>query len=102
MKMLIVTSLKEYQNAVTTIFLQANIHVFSTTGTTGYKDEHQASELHAWFEAPQEKFDSILMYSFTHNENAYQALDLVQQYNKQYDSGHPLRVFILPVEASSY
>ncbi len=38
MKFFIVTCLKEYQDDVTKIFKQANIHVFSATDVIGFKD----------------------------------------------------------------
>lgn len=102
MKLLFVTCLKEYQSEVAAIFSKANIHVFSATKTTGFRDNQQPDIIHSWFSSGDEKFDSIFLYSFTDDDNADNAMELVKSYNASVNSGFPIRAFILPVEKSSY
>ena len=102
MKLLIVTSLKEYQQTVADIFEEAQIKVFSVTNTIGHKDDHKMNLMDNWFASGEEHFDSIFLFSFTEDNNAVTALGLIKKYNENMESEFPIRAFILPVEQSSY
>jgi len=102
MKFFIVTCLKEYQDDVTKIFKEANIHVFSATDVVGFKDDQSPDLLKEWFAAGDEQFDSLMLFSFTANENAEAGLELIKKYNAQTENNFPVRGFIVPVEQSSY
>lgn len=102
MKFFIVTCLKEYQDDVTQIFKEANIHVFSATDVVGFKDDQPHDLLKEWFAAGDEQFDSLMLFSFTANENAEAGLELIKKYNAQTENNFPVRGFIVPVEQSSY
>lgn len=102
MKLLIVTSLKEYQKEIASIFEKAGIKVFSVSETKGFKEDHNVNLLDSWFSSGKEHFDSIFLFSFTHDSNAEQALELVKAYNDVNKTNFPIRAFIVPVEKSSY
>jgi hypothetical protein len=102
MKFFIVTCLKEYQDDVTQIFKEANIHVFSATDVVGFKDDQSPDLLQEWFATGDEQFDSLMLFSFTANENAEAGLELIKKYNAQTENNFPVRGFIVPVERSSY
>jgi len=102
MKFFIVTCLKEYQDDVTKIFKQANIHVFSATDVIGFKDNQTPDLLREWFASGDEKFDSLMLFSFTAQENAEQGMDLIKKYNEMSETDFPVRAFIVPVEKSIY
>jgi hypothetical protein len=102
MKLLVVTSLKEYQKEIATIFEQAGIKVFSVSETKGFKEDHNINLLDNWFSSGKEHFDSIFLFSFTQDANADQALELVKAYNLENKTNFPIRAFVLPVEKSSY
>jgi hypothetical protein len=102
MKFFIVTSLKEYQDDVCKIFKAANIHVFSATDVIGFKDNQTPNLLSDWFVSDDEKFDSLLIFSFTSSENTDRALELIKEYNETNQTSFPVRAFVVPVEKSSY
>jgi hypothetical protein len=102
MKLLVVTSLKEYQRKVAHILDQADIAVFSVSETTGFKDHQTSNLLDNWFSSGGEQFDSIFIFSFTEEAKAAMALDLIKKYNEENETGFPVRAFIIPVENSSY
>ncbi len=102
MKFFIVTSLKESQDDVCKIFKAANISVFSATDVIGFKDNHTPNLLADWFASGDEKFDSLFIFSFTTDENAELAMELIKKYNIENVSGFPVRAFIVPVEKASY
>jgi len=102
MKFFIVTSLKEYQDDVCKIFKAANISVFSATDVIGFKDSNSPNLLADWFASGDEKFDSLFIFSFTSDENAEHALELIKKYNDENQTAFPIRAFIVPVEKASY
>lgn len=102
MKLLVVTSLKEYQKKVAHILDQAGIEVFSVSETIGFKDRHTSNLLDNWFSSGNDQFDSIFLFSFTEEVKADHALELIKKYNVENNTGFPVRAFIVPVEKSSY
>jgi len=101
MKLLVLTSLKEYQKKAAQILDEADIGVFSVTETMGIKDYKDSNLLDNWFSSGGEQFDSIFLFSFTDLAKAERALDLVKNYNAEHDTGFPIRAFIIPVDKSS-
>jgi hypothetical protein len=63
MKLLFITSLKDYQKKIAQIMTQAGITVFSVTETIGFKDHHTSNMLDNWFSNGSEQFDSIFLYT---------------------------------------
>jgi hypothetical protein len=102
MKFFIITCLKEYQEDVYKIFKQANIHVFSATDVIGFKDNQTLNLLEDWFASGDERFDSMLLFSFTAGENAEHGMELINKFNEESKIDFPVRAFIVPVEKSNY
>jgi hypothetical protein len=102
MKLLVVTSLNEYQKKVAGIFKQAKISIFSVSETIGYKEKKTQNLVDGWFAAGADQFDSIVLFSFTEEANANHALELIKEYNATKECKFPIRAFIMPVEKSSY
>lgn len=102
MKLFIVTCLKEYNDDVCKIFKEAKISVFSTAEVIGIKDNGTLNLLADWFASGDEKFDSLFTFSFTSDENAEHAMELIKKYNEETGTNFPVRAFIVPVEKASY
>jgi hypothetical protein len=102
MKLLFVTSLKEYQKIVADILNKAGIPVFSVTETIGFKDQHDTNLLDNWFSSGSEQFNSIFAFSFADEARSYKAMELIKEHNAKNETGFPIRAFIVPVEKSSY
>ncbi|MBZ5855613.1 hypothetical protein [Flavihumibacter profundi] len=101
MKLFIITCLKEYQEDVQKIFKKALINAFSVTDVIGFKDNNlHPNPLGEWFASGDEKFDSVMIFSFTTEENAENGLELIRIYNETNNSGFPVRAFLVPVEKS--
>jgi len=101
MKFLIITCVKEYQDEVIKIFKEASIAAFSVTDVTGFKDNHVEGLMDGWFASGDEKFDSLVIFSFTGAANADKGIELINQYNKVSETRFPIRAFIVPVEKSN-
>lgn len=102
MKLLFVTSLKEYQKTVADILNKAEIPVFSVTETIGFKDHHKINLLDNWFSSGTEQFNSIFVFSFTEQAKTEKAIVLIKEYNAANVTGFPIRAFVVPVERTSY
>ena len=102
MKLFIVTCIKENQAQVQKIFKQSKISAFSAADITGFKDNQPASLLQDWFASGDEKFDSVVVFSFTGTENTDQAIELIKKYNEESATDFPIRAFVVPVEKASY
>jgi hypothetical protein len=102
MKLLLVTSLNEYQKTVADIFNKSGIAVFSVTKTIGFKDQRTHNLLDDWFTSGTDQFDSIFVFSFTEEAKSEKALNLIKEYNLKNDTGFPIRAFIIPVDQASY
>ncbi len=102
MKLLIITSLKEYQKKVAQIMHLAGITIFSVTETIGFKDHQTSNLLDNWFSSGNENFDSVFLFSFTEAGKADQVLELVRKYNANNPTGFPIHVFILSVDKASF
>ncbi len=100
MKLFITTCLNDDKEAVYKLYRQANINVFSSTSLTGYKPHEKSDLLQDWFASGEEHFNSIMVLSFTSDENALSGLQLIKEYNEGNKSAFLLRAFILPVENS--
>ena len=98
MKLLVVTCLKEFQDDVTKIFKQANIHVFSALPIIGFRNNQPLDLTDNWFASGDEKMDSMILFSFTAAENADHAMDIIKYHNNESEKDFPIRSFIVPVE----
>ena len=98
MKLLILTYLKEHATDVEKICKQANIYVYSTSDVTGFKNGHESDMLEEWFASGTEKFDSMILFSFTDNEKADEGMTLIKKFNEENQTPFPIKAFIVPVE----
>jgi hypothetical protein len=102
MKMFIVTSIKEDLQNVSQIFEEAQIPVFSVSDTIGHKSEHNNYLLNNWFARSDAATIALFFFSFTDDEKAAKALELVKNHNTLKPNSFPIRAFIVPVENCSY
>ena len=102
MKLLIISSIKECQSQVADIFRETGIQVFSASEISGYKEGSPASLTHGWFGSGGDSVDSVMLFSFTENGKAQQALELIKIFNKTQETNFPLRGFILPIDQFGY
>jgi hypothetical protein len=103
MKLLIVTCLKEDKEKVARLFEEADVTAFSATETTGYKAGNTPDLITSWFASEKEHFNSCFLFSFTLQEKALKAIELIKNYNNsaEADSDFPVRAFVVPVEQTS-
>ncbi|MDD4920946.1 MAG: hypothetical protein PHS30_00555 [Bacteroidales bacterium] len=102
MKLLVVTTLAEYDHKVSDMLTQVGINVFSKTETTGYKETPQTNLLDNWYGADNVDYNSTFFFSFTEQDKAESMLKAITECNNEKRVHFPIRGFIIPVESSTY
>lgn len=102
MKLLVITSIKEDLNTVSLIMQKAGIAVFSVSEIIGHKTEHHDYLPDNWFGKNDEGTDSLFFFSFTENDRAGNALQMIREHNAINETNFPIRGFTLPVEDASF
>lgn len=100
MKLLVVLSIKEYQERVANLLHNAGIDRFSVTDIAGYK---KTEETLSWFgtNSAKAKVNSILLFSFTSKACAERAMAEIDSCNVDTNNPFPVHAFILDVEQFS-
>ena len=102
MKLLFVTCLQDFKADVMKIFHDAHVRIFSVSETLGVKDDHDMNLMDDWFGNKDGEYNSLILFSFTDDKTAKEAMRLIKLYNEEEGSRFPVRAFILPVEESNY
>ncbi len=96
MKLLIVTSVSEFQKDILKIFRQSHIEAFSSSEIDGYKNSLIATQ--SWFPGQKGGNESLMFFSFTAEEKIDGFFQLIEEYNKHLETNNPVRAIILPIE----
>jgi len=97
MKLLVVLSIKEYQEQVGSLLHDAGVKRFSVTNITGKKKK---KENLGWFAANgnNAKTNSIMLFSFVTKEIADKAIVEIDSCNIETKNPFPVHAFVLDVE----
>jgi len=101
MKLLIVTCLRENEQAVKQIFKQSGISVFSIMQSRGIKNDPDLNLLDDWFGNSDGEADSLVLFSFHQSVSIEKCITLINESNSKLNSEFPIRAFALPVESFS-
>ncbi len=96
-KLLVVLSIKEYQEQVGSLLHDAGVKRFSVTNITGYKKKEENL---GWFAANgnNAKTNSIMLFSFLTKEIADKAIVEIDSCNIETKNPFPVHAFVLDVE----
>lgn len=97
MKLLVVLSIKEYQEQVANLLHDAGVKRFSVSNITGYKKKEENL---GWFaaNASDAKTNSIMLFSFVTKAIADKAIVEIDNCNVETKNPFPVHVFVLDVE----
>ncbi len=102
MKLLFITCLQDFKEEITQLMKRAGVSVYSIAEMTGIKNGNSGNLLDDWFGVQDGLYNSLMIFSFTTEEAAYKAMQHITEYNQSTESKFPVRVFIMPVEATNY
>lgn len=98
MKLIIVTSVAEYEKKVCELFKKSCIEVYSSAPIEGHKFLGVENLQDNWFSANRNTYDSIVYFSFTDEDKIDVLLENIQQFNEKQKSNNPVKAIVLPIE----
>ncbi len=98
MKLLVVTGFEDYTNEILQILKKAEIHIFSKSQMSGFKNNFREDNSGNWFAAGHNEYNAVMIFAFTEAEKAERVLELVQSSNDQNTSQSKIRAFLTNVE----
>lgn len=98
MKLLLITSISEFEKEVCQLFKKSEINVYSTSDIQGHKFFARNDIKDNWFSAHRDSVDSKLYFSFTSEEKSDQILKGVEQFNAETTSSNPIKAIVLDIE----
>lgn len=98
MKLLVITSVKEYEKHIPILFKKAEICAFSSAPIKGYKTNEYQNLQQNWFSYNSEGSESSMYFTFSSEEKVTYALELIEDFNKNVEGQNPMHAIILSVE----
>lgn len=100
MKLLIVTTVSEFQQGILKLFKKANIEAFSSSEIDGYKNTNSLIATQSWFPGHKGGNESLMFFSFTDEVKIDEIFEYLKEYNTHLETNNPVRAIVLPIEKS--
>lgn len=100
MKLLLVTTVSEFQKDVLKLFKKANIEAFSSSEIDGYKNTNSLIATQSWFPGEKGGNESSMFFSFTDEDKITDFFSYVREFNNKLETNNPVRAVVIPIENS--
>jgi len=98
MKLLMITTVKEYEKDICKLFKTSKIEAYSTYDIQGHKLNAPTNIQDNWFSAHRDTFDSTMYFTFTSEELINKLLQEVKTYNKEKAATNPVKAIVMDIE----
>ncbi|MBT8262333.1 MAG: hypothetical protein KJO05_05890 [Bacteroidia bacterium] len=98
MKLLIVTSVSEFNTEVRALFRKAEIERYSESDIEGFKNATPFMMRSGWFEGSGQGTESDMFFSFTEPEKVEVLFGLIEEFNSMLETDNPVKAVVVPVE----
>ncbi|MBI6120086.1 hypothetical protein [Salegentibacter maritimus] len=98
MKLLILTSVAEFQEEILKLFKTAKIEAFSRSEIDGYKKSNKLIATLSWFPGEKGGNESLMFFSFTEKEKIDLLFNLVSEFNEKMETNNPIRLAVVNIE----
>jgi hypothetical protein len=98
MKLVIVTAVSEFRDAVKKLFGKAGIERFSGSDIEGFSQVASVAAQSGWFHGSSLGADSELYFSFTEADKIELLFQQIEQFNTKLETNNPIRAAVLPIE----
>ena len=99
MKLLIITSVQEYEENIPKLFKKAGITAFSSTNIKGYKTSETENLIDNWFSSDEDyKSSSSIFFTFTSAELIDEMLEQIKEFNIKIEGQNPMHAIVLGIE----
>jgi len=98
MKLLMITTVKEFEKDICQLFKSVRIEAYSTYDIQGHKLQTPENIQDNWFSSHRDTFDSTMYFTFTHEELINNMLNEVKLYNKEKAATNPVKAIVMNIE----
>jgi hypothetical protein len=98
MQLLIITTVREYENHIPLLFQKAGIHAFSSTNINGFKSSEAENLMANWFSSARNQVESNIFFTFTSPDLIDQLLELIKEFNITVDGQNPIHAIVLDID----
>lgn len=99
MKLLVIIGAADFENDIKKMLEKAGVPIFSRVEISGHRNNPEEDLSQNWFAVSNGYQESVLFFSFTHQETAKAAMVLVEEFNHSITSSSRIKSFMLAVEA---
>lgn len=98
MKLLIVTSIAEYQEDVVKLLKASHIQAFSSSEIEGFKNLNSMVSTENWYGNRTISDQSVMIFSFAEEEHVDEFLASAKQFNEKVKTKNRVRAVVLDIE----
>lgn len=100
MKLLLITTIKEFEKNVKNLLVNSGVSVFSYTAVKGYKAEGKEASADNWFAAEITESNSLMFMAFVADEKMDEVCEKVKNFNAKQEFQSKVHVATLNIEKS--
>ncbi len=101
MKLLIITSISEFEKEIKQILVKANVKNFSYKDVVGYHNSSDQAIGENWFATEMNENESILFYAFVPFENVDLVFNYITKFNSQQETISKIHIATINIEKSN-
>lgn len=101
MKLLIITSISEFEKEIKQMLVKANVKNFSYKEVIGYHNTSDEAIGDNWFATEMNENESILFYAFVPSENVALVFNSINEFNAIQESTSKIHVASVNIENSN-
>ena len=100
MKLLLITTIKEFEKNVKDLLVHSGVSVFSYTAVKGYKAEGKEASAGNWFASDVTESNSLMFMAFVEDEKMDEVCGKVKNFNAKQEFQSKVHVVTLNIEKS--
>ena len=101
MKLVIITSISEFEKEIKQILVQANVKNFSYKEVIGYHNISDEPIGDNWFATEMNENESLLFYAFVPSENVKMVFNAINEFNGKQETLSKIHVATVNIENSN-
>lgn len=101
MKLLIITSISEFEKEIKQMLVKANVKNFSYKEVIGYHNTSDEALGDNWFATEMNENESILFYAFVPSENVEMFFNAINEFNGKQETLSKIHVATVNIENSN-
>ena len=101
MKLLIITSISEFEKEIKQMLVKANVKNFSYKEVIGYHNTSDEAIGDNWFATEMNENESMLFYAFVPSENVEMVFNAINEFNGKQETLSKIHVSTVNIENSN-